>query len=396
MTDATHPVTQSALEAFAQEYLHGLGASIQRDSNRWSVRLPEHVDLGFVDTHEFEITFTQEDTSEEDFVCLLTPESDFTQQLLDEAAEMAPVGKLALTEKMTGEEYTYPPWLTESDVEVVQETFNPYYDRTAVSIFVRIGIETVSKYQNQFLEVVTLDLKSRNRLPGLTELLLSDFYIPEASHTGEIDKNEVRDKASISDGELSEVISAGQRGAIDEVEREIEELRQSASRAADSEFEEYQQLQEQRINDIRNDISSLTDRLQNLSKKVDSAESQQQRVEALEKRKQIKIEKEELESELAELLQQKERGYSQKKQEIYNRHTIEVNSEPVALTLVLYERGEMELELKQAGHTASMRVPYAIGGGVTDKHDCEACGETLSQDNLVKLSAEGIQCQSCL
>jgi len=396
MTDATHSVTQSVLEAFAQEYLHGLGASIQIDTNRWSVSLPEQVDLGFIDTHKFEITFTGEETSEEDFVCRLTPESNFTQQLLDEASEMAPVGQITLTEEMTAEEYTYPPWLTESDVEVVQETFNPYYDRTAVSIFVRIGIETVSKYQNQFLEAVTLDLKSRNRIPGLTELLLSDFYIPEGSHVGEIDKNEVRDTDSISDGELFEVISVGQREAIDEVGSEIEELRQSASRAADSEFEEYQQLQEQRINDVRNDISSLTDRLQKLSKKVDSAESQQQRVGALEKRKEIKTEKQELESDLAELLQQKERGYSHKKEEIYDRHAIEVNSEPVALTLVLYERGEMGLELEQAGHTASMRVPYAIGGGVTDELDCEACGETLSQDNLVQLSVEGVQCQSCL
>ncbi|MFO7867106.1 MAG: hypothetical protein R6V02_09890, partial [Candidatus Aminicenantes bacterium] len=110
----------------------------------------------------------------------------------------------------------------------------------------------------------------------------------------------------------------------------------------DSEFEEYRQLQEQRINDHRTEIDSLSNRLQNLSTDVDNANSQQQRVEALEKRQELKAEKEDLEAELEELLQEKKQGYAQKQQEIYRRHSIEVHTKTTASTLVTYERGEIK------------------------------------------------------
>jgi hypothetical protein len=113
------------------------------------------VDVDFSDRHEFEIALDGERRDEtEDSVYVLTPESEFTQQLLDEAAAMATVGQLALTDSMTDGDYRDPPWIVESDVEVEDAAFSPYYDRTAICVFVRIDVETVSEYQTQFLEAV--------------------------------------------------------------------------------------------------------------------------------------------------------------------------------------------------------------------------------------------------
>ncbi|ELY39834.1 hypothetical protein [Natronorubrum tibetense] len=396
MTDVTHAVTQSALEAFTREYLNDLGAAVRENGNRWQVQLPSHVDINFSDHHEFEIVLddeTQED--EEDAVCLLTPESEFTQQLLDEAAAMATVGQLALTDSMTDSDYQYPPWIVKSDIKVVDATFSPYYDRTAICVFVRIDVETVSKYQTQFLEAVTIDVESKDQLPGVTEILVDEFFNPKSGWRHEITEGSDESDVSIASNKVTNAIAAGQKAAVEGVQDEINEIRHSASRAADSEFEEYRQLQEQRINDHRNEITSLSNRLQTLSTDVDSAESQQQRVEALEKRQELKTEKEDLEAELEEHLQEKERGFAQKQQEIYRRHAIEVNTNPTASTLVTYERGEIEFTVSDGDQTDTIRAPYAIGAGVTDEVYCGNCNSQLLEENPISMVAGRFGCQSC-
>ncbi|MFC6943080.1 hypothetical protein ACFQE8_24490 [Salinirubellus sp. GCM10025818] len=396
MTDVTHAVTQSALEAFTREYLNDLGAAIRENGNRWHVRLPTHVDVGFSDRSEFEIALDGEIREEEEnSVCVLTPESGFTQQLLDEAAAMATAGQLALTNSMTDGDYRYPPWIMESDAEVVDARFSPYYDRTAICVFVRIDVETVSEYQTQFLEAVTVDVESKDQLPGVTEILVDEFFSPKSGWRDDVTVGSEQSDVTIAPEKLADTIATGQKVAVEGVQEEIDEIRQSASRAADSEFEEYRQLQEQRINDHRNEIDSLSNRLQNLSTDVDSADSQQQRVKALEKRQELKAEKEDLEAELEELLEEKEQGYAQKQREIYRRHAIEVNTKPIAFTLVTYERGEIEFTVGDGDRTDIMRAPYAIGAGITDEVDCESCDSRLSAENPVSIVAGRLGCQNC-
>jgi len=396
MTDVTHAVTQSALEAFTREYLNDLGAAIRENGNRWEVRLPSHVDVDFSDRHEFEIALDGESRDEtEESVYVLTPESEFTQQLLDEAATMATVGQLALTDAMTDGDYRDPPWIVESNVEVEDAAFSPYYDRTAICVFVRIDLETVSEYQTQFLEAVTIDVESKDQLPGVTEILVDEFFSPKSGGRDNVTGGNDESDVTIAPEELTDAIVTGQQAAVEGVQEESDEIRQSASRAADSEFDEYRQLQEQRINDRRTEINSLSNRLQNLSTDVDGADSQQQRVEALEKRQELKAEKEDIEEELEELLQEKEQGYAQKHQEIYRRHSIEVNTRPTAFTLVTYERGEIEFTVADNGRTTVMRAPYAIGAGVTDEVHCENCNTQLSAENPISLVAKRLGCQSC-
>jgi hypothetical protein len=395
MTDATHPVTQSALEAFAREYLGNLGATIREDGSQWQVRLPSHVDVDFTDSHEFEMALDSEQEGSEEPVHLLTPESGFTQQLLDEAAATAPVGHLALTEAVTDGAYRYPSWIRESDVSVDEAVFSPYYDRTAVCVFVRIDVETVSEYQTQFLEAVTVDVESTEQLPNVTELLVTEFFTPGSDWPAEA--VEVGDDGGemTPTEKLNSAITAAQKVVVEGVEEEISKVRQSASRAADSEFEEYRQLQEQQINELQDDISSLSTRLEELSTQVDGAESPKQRVEALEKRKELKTEKQDLEDELNDILQEKSRGYTQRKREIDRRHAIKVSTRPKTFSILRYERGEITLNVATTGQSTSVRAPYAVGVGVTDDVQCENCDKTLSSENPIRVVSGEICCQSC-
>lgn len=396
MTDVTHAVTQSALEAFTREYLSDLGATICEDGNRWHVRVPPHVDVDFSESHEFDIILDTERSVEEDDVRILTPESEFTQQLLDEAAEKATVGHVVLTKSIADGGYRHPPWILESDVEVVETAFSPYYDRTATSVFVRIDVETVSEFQTQYLVAVTVDIESNDQLPGITELLVEEFFTPKSNCTATGTEDPNGGDATFSSDNLKSAISTSQKAAVGEVQEKIDEIRQSASRAANSEFEEYRQLQEQRISELQNEISSHSDRLQNLSTEIDEAESHQQRIDVLEKRRELRSEKNNFEGELQERLYEKEQGFTQKHREIRERHTITVKTKPMAVTLVTYERGEIELELREDSRTGSIRAPYAIGAGVTDEVRCENCQTQLSSENPVSIAAGLVGCRMCL
>lgn len=395
MTDATHPVTQSALESFTREYLTSLGASIRTENNRWAVRLPAHVDIDVVDTNEFQVLTEQPDSESTQSGYVLTPESEFTQQLLDEAADVAILGQLSLTEEVMGAEYQYPPWITESPAEVIDARFNPYYDRTGVCVFVKISVETVSEYQTQLLEAVTVDVESNTQLPGVADILVEKFYEPGGSYQRENARATEEERTSIQQEKLSEVIDTAQQLVVADVQEQIDEIRHSASRSADSEFEEYRQLQEQRNNELKSEIASLSSRLQDLSTDVDTTESQQERVDLLETRQELQEEKEKLQTELEELRQKKDRGFIQKKHEIYDRHKLSVSTKPVAVTIITYERGELEVKVQQSSHSSSIRTPYAIGAGVVDHVTCDACGANLSEYNPLQVVNNTLRCSEC-
>ena len=133
MTDATHRVTQSTVEAFAREYLRTLGGSIRENETHWRVTLPSDVDVGFASDSTFDLLLTDDETGDRDeFV--LTPESEFTRQLLDDASGANPVGTVTLTDDLLDKEYLLSEWLTNSPLTVTNASFSPYYDRTALSL----------------------------------------------------------------------------------------------------------------------------------------------------------------------------------------------------------------------------------------------------------------------
>lgn len=394
MTDATHAVTRSALEAFAREYLAELGASVREDGNRWRVALPAHVDVAFGDDREFDVVLSDEADADES-ARVLVPESEFTQRLLEAAAEFGPLGRVAITEDVLGEPYRYPAWVAESRATVEDASFTPYYDRTAVCAFVTVGVETVSEYQTQLLKAVAVDVESGTRLPRIAAALVERFYAPKTAPPETAVEGEADGGARTPPDELATAVAAAQEAAVTDADEEIAEIRRSASRAADAEFEEYRQLQEQRIDELRDEIATLSDRLRDVATDVDGAASQQRRVEVLRKRKELQDEKERSEARLEALLGERETGYAAERDDIYGRHAIEVTTTPVALTLVRYERGEIEMELRAAGDTDAVRAPYALGGGVTDDVRCSRCREKLSGSNPVVLTADGLGCHGC-
>jgi len=394
MTDATLPVTQSRLTAFAREYLRTIGASVHEDESRWHVNLPDHVDVAFSDGSEFEIvleTDSSEQGEQNEFV--LAPESEFAQQLLEEAISMSPVGRLSVTDERSGDEYQYPDWVVESGFQVVDASFMPYYDREAVFAVVQIGVETVSEYQTQFLEAVTLDVSSQEELTGMAETILESIYDPKDEPGGSNLKENGTE--SVGTEAFEAAVRECQQTALDNVREAIDDIRESASRAADAEFDEYRQLQNQQLSDLRDEIESVTTRLQNVADDVDTASSHEDRVDALQKREELQAKQEELEQKRADILESKQQEFEDKRHEIYQRHQLEVRTELVATTLVSYERGEIKLRLADSGRNETMRAPYAAGAGYTDTVNCPSCQTELSSDNPITMEVTGLECRQC-
>ena len=395
MTDATLSVTQSRLTVFAREYLNTLGASIQEKGSRWQVRLPSHVNVEFGDGRDFDVIIGDDQVENgDDGGLVLSPGSEFTQRMLDKAVSMSSTGHVSVTESLTGDKYQYPEWITESDLQVSDASFSPYYDRDAVFILVKISVETVSEYETQHLEAVAMDVTSEEELSGLPEVLLQTFFDPKTQpETGQTNDFEATNE--LDTGSLASVISTGQRVALDKIRKDIEQLRETASRAAESEFEEYRQLQDQRLRDLREELGTVTDRLQRVSRNVDSADTQEERMSALQKRKELQAEKDKLEEERADLLQKKQCGFEKKREEIFDRHSLEISTKPVSATVVSYERGEIELQLTDSRRTETIRTPYAAGVGCPDSVQCDQCQTVLSADNPIKMGSTGLQCRSC-
>lgn len=228
MTDATHRVTQSTVEAFAREYLRALGGSIRENETHWRVTLPSDVDVGFASDSTFDLLLTDDETGDRDeFV--LTPESEFTRQLLDDASGANPVGTVTLTDDLLDEEYLLPEWLTNSPLTVTNASFSPYYDRTAVCLFVEIGIETVSVYQTGFLEAVSIDTSSKQPLPHLAETAVDSFFDPGGCRSAR--PRDAEDLTPTADG-LEATLAAGREAALEDIRDELENVRRLASRAA--------------------------------------------------------------------------------------------------------------------------------------------------------------------
>jgi hypothetical protein len=289
-------------------------------------------------------------------------------------------------------DYSYPDWILESDAHIASMNFFPYYDRTALFVLVEIGVETVSEYQRDLLEAVTIDTSSLEVLPELTTTVLEMMFDP-LQDPPELTPED--DSVAVSAESLDDPLRTAQEAALDGVEDVLQQTREEATRAAEVEFKEYRELQDQELDDVQDEISSLTDRIQALANEIDDVTEQQERVELLQKRNELQSERDSIESEREELLERKQGGYQEKRTKIFRRHSLEVNTTPVTATIVTYERGELEIQFQQDTHTESVRVPYAVGEGITGTVSCENCGEQLSTANQIRLTTEGFGCDAC-
>ncbi|RLM60176.1 hypothetical protein, partial [Halorubrum sp. Atlit-26R] len=280
-----------------------------------------------------------------------------------------------------------PQWLQENNINVNDATFTPYYDRSAIAIHYRISIETVSECQTELLRVTAIDIRSMERLPNLEETFLESTLPTEP----QIESQPVDIEKSTAD----ELIAQTREQIVERVQPKIDEIHQEASRAADTEIEEYRQMQQQRIEELEEKKTRLSDQIQDLSESIQQSSDEGDRVEALQKRKELNSEYEDVDSELEELRHRREQGFPRKQREIRERHALEVVVSPLTITQIEYERGELVLELEEGTVTRSLTLGYGDGVGITDELDCEFCHQTLGEHNSLRTIQEGLHCSQC-
>ena len=308
---------------------------------------------------------------------------------------MAPFGEIAFTDEVVEGDHRYPTWITESGADVATAEFVPYYDRTAVFVLVRIGVETVSEYQTQYLRAAAIDALSRDSLPNLAASIVRTHYDPKIRPASVESEQTVDTGSSLSADDLEAIIAECQELVFDEIQSEIAGIRSKASRSADAELNEYRRLREQRLEELHKEITSIENRLVDIADEADRSESQRERVEALQRREELREKLIDLEAERDEIGKEAQAGYIEKRREIENRHAVEVRLWPMVSTLVRHDRGELEIKFSNGGLSSSMRVPYAVGEGVTEQVQCERCGRTLQRSNPIELISDGFACRMC-
>jgi chromosome segregation ATPase len=198
----------------------------------------------------------------------------------------------------------------------------------------------------------------------------------------------------IEAAEAQSLIDTARSRLVERIQGTIDRLHQDASRAADAEIEEYRQMQQQRIEELEKERSSLSTRIDELSERISSSD-EKERVEALKKRKERKAEHKEIDAELTDLRRRREQGYPEEQREIRDRHALDVQVTPLTVTDVEYERGEIDLELTAEGITRTVTVGYGSGVGITDEIHCSVCGERLTEQRPLASLTDGLRCGIC-
>lgn len=383
MTDAAIPLTQSAVEQFAEDYLQAIGCTIEKKEEEWEVGVPQETDSEVL-TEDVTLVCAHEDNESNGSVKHLHPESQFFQELLTEASKRTPAGKITLPSERTGVDP--PAWLRGSDVAVEEMEFTPYYDRSAVVILFRVAIETVSEYQREFLRAIALDIRSQEPVRRLEETFLN---------VTSVGGNTTADtRPSVERSKAESLLDEARSRVVDRVQNLVDEIHDEASRAADAEVEEFRQMQLQLIQELEERRSNLSEKIDELGELI-NADQQSKRVEALKERKALKAEYEDVDEELEYLQQRRDQGFPERQREIRDRHSLEVRISPLALTEIEYESGEVEIQLNEENTTRTVTVGYGSGAGVTEAVQCSSCGQELTEKNPLWTIKGGLRCNKC-
>jgi hypothetical protein len=383
MTDAAVSVTQSAVERFTEQYLRSLGCSIEIREDRWVVTVPDGADTAL---SSGDLTLVLADNyDEKDNVMSLHPESGLFQQILSEAGERCPTGKLSIETEDT--EVEIPIWLQKSDVEVEEAKFTPYYDRKAVVFLFKVSIETVSEFQRELLRAIAIDARSGEYLPKLEDVFLRLTSLEGNSTTS-------NPTTELNKSDVDSLLDTARDQLIDRIQALVDEIHKEASRAADVEVEEYRQMQQQRIEELEEEHSNLSSKINELSETLNGG-GEEKRVHALKERKELKSEFEEIDEELSDLRERREQGFPERQQEIRERHALDVRTTPLTVTQVEYERGEIDIELVNDSVSKNVTVGYGSGVGVTEEVRCAFCDRRLSNENPLQTIKGGLQCRKC-
>jgi len=381
MTDAAVPVTQSAVEAFTEQYLRRLGCNIDKQGNRWTIDTPDEVESELLTES---LTLVCGDDVDEETAEPLHPESPFFQTLLSEASDRTPTGRIALQTEET--DIRIPDWLRVSDIELRDSDFTPYYDRTAIVVLFQVSIETVSEYQTELLRAVAVDTRSKDHLPALEQTFLEIASLDANTPTS--------DQADITPSDVQPLLETAREQVVERAQDTIDEIHQEASRAADAEVEEFRQMQQQRIQELEAQQSNLSEKIEDLSDRISSSD-EGERVDALKERKELKTEYDDVDAELSDLRHRRDQGFPDRQREIRGRHALDVRVKPLTVTEVEYERGEIELKLTVEEQNHTITVGYGNGVGVTETVRCGSCGNPFSESLPLDTIEKGLWCEDC-
>ncbi|SEH41741.1 hypothetical protein SAMN05192561_101821 [Halopenitus malekzadehii] len=383
MTDAALAVTQSAVEAVTERYIESLGGAVEKRETRWEVTIPDDADT---ELPAGSLSVRCGNDLEADAAgASLHPESEFFQRLLGDASERCPTGKLSMATDQA--EVAVPQWLHGNDVEVRRARFTPYYDRSAVVVLFTVSVETVSEYQREFLRACAIDRRSENRLPALEAAFLRTTSVTTET-------TERTSRSSLTESEARSLLDTARDQLLETVQTEIDDVHRKASSAADAELEEYRRLQQQRIRELETERSKLSSKVDELSETINDGD-QKSHVEALQERKEVNTETERVTSELRDLRERRDHGFPHKQGEIRDRHALDVRVNPLTITEVEYERGELDVELTHDGVTRTVTVGYGSGIGITDDRRCSSCDRVFSAENPVTTIKNSLRCRRC-
>ena len=382
MTDGSLPITNAAVREFTKQYLGSAGCEIETGDSLWHVTIPETATTELA-SGTLSLA-TSEDAIENEDTIHLHPESGFFQELLAEACERYPVGKFDIEANDT--EIEIPVWLQKSDVSVAKVQFTPYYDRTAVVFLFKISIETVSEYEKETLRPIAVDIRSGDELPKLEASFLHLTSIDGGTPT--------TDSIEVDEQKVEAVLEKAQNYVEQRIQPELDEVHEEASRAADAEIEEYRRMQQQHLEELKQEQEKLSRKIEELGDDIDTGD-QEERVAALKERKQLNSKHEKITDEIADVRERRNQGFPVKQREIRERHALSVNITPITATEVAYERGEAEFELTKKNNTETLTLGYGNGVGVTEEMVCSSCNQIFNQDNFIQSIYPNIQCQDC-
>lgn len=316
-----------------------------------------------------------------------TPDGSLVKALLEADAESAPVGRWRVEDGIS--DVPDPEWLAESPVEVVERSFQPYYDRTAVCIVIEASVETVSEFERTITLPIAVDAEAGETLPRLAD------WFDAATDRPDGERVEVLDGEGVSPEEIEDALSVARSEAESAISPTVESIRERSTRAANVEFEEYVELQEEKIETLRDERERLSEQLEATAEELAAADDRTTRLEAVDRRSDLRSERERVESELEALESRRNAGFSEKRREIQDRHSIEVSLAAVSVTLVEYEKGDVTLELRDDDRTRRLTVPYGRGVGITEDVTCARCAASLDSTSRVRAGGDGVVCDSC-
>ncbi|MFC7177844.1 hypothetical protein [Halosegnis marinus] len=316
-------------------------------------------------TGEIELWLTpgeEEPTGPNQYDC--TPESTLAGALLDSVGAGPPCA-IPLSESVLDE--PVPEWIDASSLSVVDRKFSPYFTKQGVWCLVEVSIETVSEFERDFLVSVGVDADTGEPLPLLAEV--GDVVTQSPAHPGVTESEPTTVDA--------EVFAAAHERAHAVTEATVDEIQEQAGNAAGVEFEEYLEVQAERLETLRKERERLDEELASIRSALEAATERAERLELLDDQETRQEERSDVVAELTELEEARRDGFPAYQQKIRNRHRINAEYTIVASLVIPYQKGDLELTVTDGAETCVVSQIYGHEAAFFEAPSCGRCGETL-------------------